>query len=97
MADPNKFEETLRLSLRLLQGANGQQRSRKITLLSLHGLNSPTMVEWATREGGCCDVLDRLRKEGLFSLIGFSTHADTDVIVHAIESGRFDYVNLHAH
>lgn len=29
--------------------------------------------------------------------IGFSTHAPTPVIVSAIESDAFDYVNLHYH
>jgi predicted aldo/keto reductase-like oxidoreductase len=29
--------------------------------------------------------------------VGFSTHADTAVILTAIDSGRFDYVNVHAH
>lgn len=29
--------------------------------------------------------------------IGFSTHAPTPVIVKAIESNQFDYVNLHYH
>ena len=75
MADPVAFEQTVRTSLRLLGGAR-----RPITLLALHGLNSPAMVSWALREGGCCDVLDRLREEeGLFKLVGFSSHADTQV------------------
>src|SRR5436189_281691 len=37
----------------------------------------------------------RLQKEGRVRFIGFSTHAPCRVIVQAIESGEFDYVNLH--
>ena len=35
------------------------------------------------------------QREGRCRWIGFSTHATTDLILRAIESGGFDYVNLH--
>jgi predicted aldo/keto reductase-like oxidoreductase len=41
------------------------------------------------------DVAERLRTQGRIGHIGFSTHAPTKAILRAIESGRFDYVNLH--
>lgn len=35
------------------------------------------------------------QKAGRIRFVGFSTHAMTSVIVKAIETGEFDYVNLH--
>jgi predicted aldo/keto reductase-like oxidoreductase len=40
-------------------------------------------------------VAQQLQREGKVRFIGFSTHGATDVIVQAIETDRFDYVNLH--
>jgi predicted aldo/keto reductase-like oxidoreductase len=40
-------------------------------------------------------VAERLRREGKIRHIGFSTHAPTALILEAINTGRFDYVNLH--
>ena len=37
----------------------------------------------------------RLQKEGRVRFLGFSTHATTDVILETVDSGEFDYVNLH--
>ncbi len=36
-----------------------------------------------------------MQKEGRVRFVGFSTHATTDVILDTVESGEFDYVNLH--
>jgi hypothetical protein len=37
----------------------------------------------------------KLQKEGRVRFLGFSTHATTDIILEAIQSEEFDYVNLH--
>lgn len=37
----------------------------------------------------------KLQAEGKVRFIGFSTHGPTDVICEAINTGAFDYVNLH--
>jgi uncharacterized protein len=66
-----------------------------VDLLGLHGINTPQLLEWAIRPGGCLDVAKSLQAEGKVRFIGFSTHAPTDVIIKAIETDRFDYVNLH--
>ena len=88
MENVEEFERTVRLSLRLMDGA-------PVKLLSFHGINSAQLGEWALR---CCTVLERLRdQEGLLTYIGFSTHGDSKVIRSMVDSGRFDYVNIHAH
>lgn len=66
-----------------------------VDLLSLHGINNEEQLDRALREGGCLQMARQLQKEGRCRHVGFSTHATTDVILKAIESDGFDYVNLH--
>jgi uncharacterized protein len=66
-----------------------------VDLLSIHGINQAELLDWSLRKGGCVDAARQLQKEGRCRHIGFSTHATTDLIVRAIESDAFDYVNLH--
>jgi predicted aldo/keto reductase-like oxidoreductase len=87
-ADPAEFRKTFDHSMSLL-------RLDHVDLLGLHGINDQEHFDWAIRPGGCLDEADKLRKEGRVRHIGFSTHGPTDMIVAAINSGRFDYVNLH--
>ena len=37
------------------------------------------------------------QKKGIIKWIGFSTHAMTDIILKAIKTNHFDYINLHYH
>lgn len=66
-----------------------------VDLFALHGLNNREKLGWALRRGGCLEAAYKLKDQGLVRHIGFSTHATTDVIVEAIDSGGFDYVNVH--
>ena len=85
-ADPNQFEEVLEKSLANL-------RMDHIDLFAFHGINLPEHLDWVLN--GCYQVADRWRKEGRIKNIGFSTHAPTELIVKTIQTGLFDYVNLH--
>ena len=87
-ADPGRFEAELERSFRRL----GVER---VDLLSLHGLNLPEHLEASLRPGGCLDVLRRWRGQGRIGAIGFSTHAPLPLILEAIASDGFDYINLH--
>jgi predicted aldo/keto reductase-like oxidoreductase len=64
-------------------------------LLSLHGVNSRELLDWSLRKNGCAAAARRLQKEGRARFIGFSTHATTDIILEAVNSGAFDYINVH--
>jgi predicted aldo/keto reductase-like oxidoreductase len=86
--DPKEFRMTLKQSLQNLQ-------LDYIDLLGIHGINTPETLEWAIRPGGCLDEARQLQKQGRIRHIGFSTHGPTHVIVDAINTGEFDYVNLH--
>ncbi len=66
-----------------------------IDLFSLHGINHRELLRWALQKNGCVAAARQLQKEGRIRFLGFSTHATTDVIVEAIASGEFDYLNLH--
>lgn len=83
-----EFQHTFEQSLRNL-------RLDYVDLLGLHGINTPELLEYSVRAGGCLEVAQTLQAQGKIRHIGFSTHAPTELIVQAIETGRFDYVNLH--
>jgi hypothetical protein len=87
-ADPQEFCATFERSLSLLN-------LEYIDLLGIHGINTPELLEMTIRPGGCLDQVQRWQAEGRVRFVGFSTHGPTDVIIQAIETGQFDYVNLH--
>jgi predicted aldo/keto reductase-like oxidoreductase len=86
--DPREFRMTLKQSLQNL-------KLDYIDLLGIHGINTPELLEYAVRPGGCLDEARKLQQQGRIRHIGFSTHGPTHVIVDAINTGQFDYVNLH--
>ncbi len=86
--DPNAFEKELERSFLDLQ-------CKKVDLLSIHGVNITRHLEQVIRPGGCLEVVRRWQKEGRIDFVGFSTHGPTDLIIRAIETNEFDYVNLH--
>ncbi len=86
--DPDEFRRTFEQSLAYL-------KLDYVDLLGLHGVNNAELLDWSLRPGGCLEVARQLQAEGKVRFIGFSTHAPTDVIVRAIETDQFDYVNLH--
>ncbi len=66
-----------------------------VDLLSLHGINDAGCLDRAIRKDGALDGARQLQREGRCRFIGFSTHAPCGIILQAIETNAFDYVNLH--
>ena len=66
-----------------------------VDLLGIHGINNEETFNNSMRPGGCLDEAKKLKAEGKVRHIGFSTHGSTEIITKAIETGEFDYVNLH--
>lgn len=66
-----------------------------VDLLALHGINNRELLRYALQKDGCLAAARKLQKEGRARFIGFSTHATTDIILEAINTAEFDYVNLH--
>jgi len=70
-------------------------RLEHVDLLALHGINNRQLLQYALQKNGCLAAARKLQKEGRARFVGFSTHATTDIILEAVNSGEFDYVNLH--
>jgi uncharacterized protein len=87
-ADPQEFLAKFERSMSLLQ-------LDYVDLLGIHGINNAELLEQTMRPGGCLAIAKELQKAGRVRHIGFSTHAPTEVICQTIETGEFDYVNLH--
>ena len=66
-----------------------------VDLLGIHGINTLELLEDIVKPGGCLEMARQWQAEGKVRFIGFSTHGPADVIVKAIETEEFDYVNLH--
>jgi len=65
-----------------------------LDLFGIHGINNQTSYEQVFQRG-CLEAALEFKRQGKLRFLGFSTHGPTDLIVKVIESGRFDYVNLH--
>ncbi len=85
---PEEFLRTFEISMKYL-------RAEQVDLLALHGINNRELLDYALRRNGCVAAARKLQKEGRVRFLGFSTHATTDIILEAVNSGEFDYVNLH--
>ena len=60
-----------------------------------HGINNKELLEVATKKNGPVETLHKLKDEGVIRHIGFSTHAPLDIIINAIQTDLFSFVNLH--
>lgn len=82
---PAEFLEAFEVSMKDL-------RLDVVDLLAIHGINNDETLEKALK---CMPALEQLKREGRIRHIGFSTHGPADIVVKAIETDLFDYVNLH--
>lgn len=87
-SSPQEFLETFELSLKTLG-------LEYVDLLSVHGINLPEHLECTLKPGGPIDILHQMQKDGRIRHMGFSTHGNTSLILEAIRTGAFDYLNLH--
>jgi predicted aldo/keto reductase-like oxidoreductase len=60
-----------------------------------HGINTAELFEMACAKGGPVEELLKMKEEGIIKHVGFSTHAPLEVILKAIETNLFDFINLH--
>src|SRR6266571_4164279 len=86
--NPENILKTFQASLKYL-------RLEYVDLLALHGVNHRQFLEWSLRKNGCVAALRRLQRDGFVRHAGFSTHATTDIILEAVNTGEFDYLNVH--
>jgi predicted aldo/keto reductase-like oxidoreductase len=86
--NPDEFLKTFERSMKYL-------KLDYVDLFSIHGINQRQLLQWSLRKNGCVAAARKLQQQGRIRHLGFSTHATTDIIIEAIDSGEFDYVNLH--
>lgn len=88
---PMTGEETHRLLEEQLRGL----RTDRIDLYGWHGINDAARCRAAIEKGGPVEVLLRYKEQGVIGNVGFSGHAPVHVMCAAVESGLFEFVNLH--
>jgi uncharacterized protein len=87
-ATAEEFLKTFDTSMKYL-------RLESVDLFALHGINNRQLLDWSLRKHGCVAAARRLQREGRIRFLGFSTHATTDIILDAVKSDEFDYLNVH--
>ena len=60
-----------------------------------HGLNNDELFRISCSSGGPVEELLKMKEEGIIRHVGFSTHAPRQTIIQAIETGLFEFINLH--
>ncbi|QGY42671.1 aldo/keto reductase [Maribellus comscasis] len=60
-----------------------------------HGINNEELLQKSCATKGPVEELHKMKEEGIIRHVGFSTHAPLHVITGAIETGLFEFVNLH--
>ena len=63
--------------------------------LAIHGVNTWEHLEWITAEQGCMQAVQQAVADGRVRHVGFSTHGALEVILAAIATDLFEFVNLH--
>ena len=66
-----------------------------VDLFTMHGINNQELLDWSVSQDGCLGAARQLQQEGRIRFFGFSTHAHPEIIEAAINTGEFDYINLH--
>lgn len=66
-----------------------------IDCLALHGINTWEHLAWVTRPDGCLSAVKTAIRQGKIRHLGFSTHGSLDLILAAINTNLFEFINLH--
>jgi len=66
-----------------------------VDALGIHGVNTWEHLEWVKSAQGCMKAVQQAVADGRVRHIGFSTHGFLEVILAAIATDLFEFVNLH--
>jgi hypothetical protein len=66
-----------------------------VDCLALHGLNKAEHLAWVQSSQGCMQGVRRAIADGRVRHLGFSTHGPLALILAAINTDLFEFVNLH--
>ena len=88
VSDPHIMEQWLAESLSRLQ-------VDYLDCVAIHGVNTWQHLELLTSENSCLTVLQQAQQAGKIRHIGFSTHGNLELITTTVNTGLFEFVNLH--
>lgn len=63
--------------------------------LAVHGINTQELLDKTLQRDGALAAAQRAQAEGIVRHIGFSTHAPREIILNALNTEAFEFVNLH--
>ncbi len=66
-----------------------------VDCLGIHGLNTWEHLQWIQAENGCMQAVWEAVADKRVRHVGFSTHAPLEIILAAINTDFFEFVNLH--
>jgi hypothetical protein len=66
-----------------------------VDCLAIHGINTWEHLEWVRSPDGCMSVVSQAIDDGRVRHVGFSTHGSLELILAAIDTDLFEFVNLH--
>lgn len=66
-----------------------------VDCLAIHGINTWEHLRLITNSNGCLASIQTAIAQGKIRHLGFSTHGSLDLILAAIETDLFEFVNLH--
>ena len=66
-----------------------------IDCLAIHGINTQKHLELITNPQGCLSAIKAAQQQGKVKHLGFSTHGSLELILKAIQTDLFAFVNLH--
>jgi uncharacterized protein len=66
-----------------------------VDCLAIHGLNTSEHLDWVRATDGCMAAVRQAMERGQVRHVGFSTHGSLDMILQALQTQCFEFVNLH--
>ncbi|MEO0013413.1 MAG: hypothetical protein RLZZ535_1802 [Cyanobacteriota bacterium] len=63
--------------------------------LAIHGINTWEHLEWIIKPDGCLSAIKTAMNQGKVRHLGFSTHGSLELILAAIKTDIFEFINLH--
>lgn len=66
-----------------------------VDCLAIHGLNTSEHLAWVQDPQGCMQAVQAAKATGRIRHVGFSTHGSLDLILAALQTDLFEFVNLH--
>ena len=99
--------EQMHITSKLPPTADGRQMRRWIDeslarlgleyldTLAIHGINTPEQLAGIQEENGGLEAAQQAQKLGKIRHLGFSTHGSLELILEAMQTGAFEFVNLH--